>query len=351
MTDIAQSAVTADQSSTPTETESTAPASIETERHDALEKTSSTLDSSLDNAFDKVFGNEAKPEGKAYERDETGRFAPKTGDKVENTAATAESTAAPTAEAQPVETKLAIEAPTRFSADAKAAWATTPDPVKAEINRAMSEMERGLQEYQTRYAPLKPYEEMAKQSGSSLETALQNYTNMETMLVQNPVAAFEKICEFIGKTPQQFFSEISSGQQQTVDPVVMQLRQQVEQLQQQLSGVSTTIQSQQESEMQQQIEAWAADKPRFNELRETMAKLAQSGMVNDLDEAYEMASRLKPAAVQSTPIQPKPDLKAQTLKGSLSTTGAPVSGSNPALRKPASSATEAINRAFSAAGL
>lgn len=347
MTETAQSAVVAEQSSIPSTPNTSTPASTETERHNALEKTASTLDASLDNAFDKVFSDAPKPEGKAFERDETGRFAPKAGDKVEQQSAPVE------AVAPVVDTKPAVEPPTRFSPDAKAAWATTPEPVKAEINRAMTEMERGLQEYQTRYAPLKPYEEMAKQHGTSLETALQNYTNMESMLAKDPVVAFEKICEFIGKTPQQFFSEISNGrqQQQPVDPIVSQLRQQVEQLQQQLSGVSTTIQSQQEAEVQQQIQAWASDKPRFEELRETMAKLAQGGMVNDLDEAYEMAARLKPAAVQPAPTQTKPDLKAQTLKGSLSTTGAPVSGSNPALRKPASSATDAIDRAFSAAGL
>jgi chromosome segregation ATPase len=175
------------------------------------------------------------------------------------------------------------------------------------------------------------------------------------MLEANPVQAFEKICEFIGKTPQQFFAEIqgSQQQQQNVDPMVANLRQQVAQLEQKLSGVSTDIQSRQEAELEQQIQAWASTKPRFNELRETMVKLAQSGMATDLDNAYEQASRLIPAtaSVQQAQVQTKPDLKAQTQKGQLSTTGAPISGSNPAFRKPASSATDAIDRAFSMAGI
>lgn len=339
MTDELSTAISAEQS----------PASIETERHDALEKTEATLDNSIDAAFDKAFSDAPKSESKAYERDETGRFAPKA------TEAAATAAVAPETPAAPVAVANAIEAPTRFSADAKAAWATTPEPVKAEIGRAFTEMERGLQEYQARYAPLKPYEDMAKQHGTTVETALQNYTNMESMLERDPIAAFEKICNFIGETPQQFFARIQGQQQQSqnTDPMVANLRQQVGQLQEQLSSVSTTIQSQQDQELEQRISAWAQDKPRFNELRDTMAQLAQSNMATDLDQAYEMASRLKPASApsQTAVVQPKLDLKAQTQKGQLSTTGAPVSGSNPAFRKPASSATDAIDRAFSMAGI
>jgi hypothetical protein len=347
MTDELSTAVSAEQSSTPSNTENQ---STETARHDALEQTSNTLDASIDNAFDKVFGNDTKPEKQETARDEKGRYSPKTEVTAETTAASVEK---PTTE-QAATPAVAIEAPSRFSPDAKAAWATTPEPVKAEINRAMGEMQQGLQEYQTRYAPLKPFEDAAKQHGTTIEAALQNYTTMENLLTSDPVNAFEKICEFIGKTPQQFFSEISNGQQQqaNVDPIVSQLQQQVQALQQQLSGVSTSIQSQQDAETEQRINAWASDKPRFTELRDTMIQLAQSGMANDLDTAYEMATRLKPASVQQQPIiQQKPDLKAQTQKGQLSTVGAPVSGSNPAYRKPASSVSESIERSFAQLGL
>jgi hypothetical protein len=348
MTDELSTVVSTEQSSTPSNTENQ---STETARHDALEQTSNTLDASIDNAFDKVFGNDTKQEKQETSRDEKGRYAPKA-----ELAPTPDAPApvTPTATEQTATPAVAIEAPSRFSPDAKAAWATTPEPVKAEINRAMGEMQQGLQEYQARYAPLKPFEDAAKQHGTTIEAALQNYTSMENMLTNDPVNAFEKICEFIGKTPQQFFEEISNGQQRqaNADPIVSQLQQQVQALQQQLSGVSTSIQSQQDVETEQRINAWASDKPRFTELRDTMIQLAQSGMANDLDTAYQMAERLKPATVQVQPaIQQKPDLKAQTQKGQLSTYGAPVSGSNPAYRKPASSASEAIERSFAQLGL
>ena len=351
MTDIAAPA-TAEPSSTPVETSAPAPAGPETSRIEALDK-APTLDSSIDNAFDKVFGDEAKPEGKAYERDEAGRFTAKAAEaaaKVEQAVAVAKDAAQP--QEQPQALATAFDAPTRFSADAKAAWTATPDPVKAEINRAVSEMEKGLQDYQTRYAPLKPYEDMAKQYGTTIEAALQNYTNMETMFQTDPKAGFAKICEYIGKTPQQFIAELSGQQaapQLQQDQTISELRQTIARLEQQVSGVSTSIQSQNEAAVEAQIQVWAADKPRFTELRETMSQLAQSGMANDLDEAYAMAERLKPAPAPAI-VAPKPDLKAQTQKGSLSTTGAPVSGSNPAFRKPASSPAEAVDRAFAQIG-
>jgi hypothetical protein len=344
MTFEAQTSDVAEQSVAPS---NDAPISTETARHEAQEKTSVSLDASVDNAFDKVFGTDDEtPQAPTGTRDEKGRFAPKA-------ETTPEPAAKTTDENTPAPALTAVEPPSRFSADAKAAWATTPDPVKAEINRAMSEMQQGLQEYQTKYTPLKPYEDAAKQSGTTIEAALQNYTNMESMLTTNPVAAFEQICEFIGKTPQQFFSEISSERQQqsAPDPVISQLQQQVHMLQQQLSGVSTTIQSQNDIETEKRINAWAADKPRFGELRDTMLTLAESGLADDLDSAYEMAGRLKPAAAPQQAPQTTPDLKAQTQKAKLSTVGAPVSGSNPAYRKSAVSASEALDRSFAALGI
>jgi hypothetical protein len=352
MTDISTTAAPAEQSSI-IETPSAAPASQETARHDAMENTSNSLDSSIDNAIDKVFGNDTEKVPSALSsRDERGRFSPKSEDaapvaKVEPV------TTAPIAEAQPV-TPI-VDVPARFSPDAKAAWAAVPEAVKGEVNRAFSEMEKGLNEYKDRYAPLKPFEDMASQYGTTIETALNNYVTMETALEQNPVQGFTKICEFLGKTPQQFIAEITGQQQQAPsqqESTILQLQQQVQQLTQQLSGVSTSIQSRQDAEIEQQITAWASDKPRFNELRDSMGQLARAGMVDDLDEAYAMAERIKPATVQAqAALQPKPDLKAQTQKGSLSTTGAPVSGSNPAFRKPASSAAEAVERSFAQLGI
>jgi hypothetical protein len=347
----------ADVSNTPAPSE--APVSTETARHDALEKTQNTLDASIDNAFDKVFGDNTKSQEQASQRDDKGRFAAKATDTVATPAAPVQ-TAAPTAtlEAKP---SAGLDVPARFSPDAKAAWSTIPDSVKGEVNRTLGEIEQGIKTYQEKYAPLKPYEEMAAQAGSTLDVALRNYTNMEQAFAQSPVQGFETLCNFIGKDPAQFIAEITGQQPPPItqqDNTIRSLQQQVQQLTEQITGVSTTIQSQQDAEMEQNIMAWASDKPRFTELRETMAKLAQSGMANDLDSAYEMADRLIPSAQRLTPAavtpattQAKPNLLAQTQKGQLSTVGAPVSGSNPAYRKPAASAAEAIDRSFAQLGI
>ena len=103
-----------------------------------------------------------------------------------------------------------------------------------------------------------------------------------------------------------------------------------------------------------EVEAFARENPRFDELSESIAKLLSTGMATTLPEAYGMAERLNPAsqpAASTPPASPaKPDPEAQTLKASKSVTGAPSSGSNPASRKPSSSTRDSIDWAFAQTG-
>jgi hypothetical protein len=73
-------------------------------------------------------------------RSEDGKFAAKTadGEKTE----TVQQPAAKVEAGKPA--TPAADAPARFSTDAKAAWATAPEPVKAEVHRAIREMEAGI---------------------------------------------------------------------------------------------------------------------------------------------------------------------------------------------------------------
>jgi hypothetical protein len=85
-----------------------------------------------------------------------------------------------------------------------------------------------------------------------------------------------------------------------------------------------------------------------------MATLMKAGMASTLDEAYESASRLKPAAVASAqvpaPQVQKPDFSAQTQKGQLSVKGSPSAGSNPDNRKPPATSRDAVRRALAQVG-
>jgi hypothetical protein len=311
----------------------------------------------VDKAFDKVFGDDKT-------RDEQGRFKSTAS---ESTAPETLAKTVPVAEMSPAtkeitpaaETKISsiTDAPSRFSADAKAAWATTPDPVKAEVNRAVSELETGLKQYQERYAPLKPYEDAAKQHNTTVEAALQNYVNLEAALKNTPEEGLIKVFKYAGLNPHEWAARILG---QTPDQnamvqnqTIIELRTQLDELKGQVQNVSGTMQQQQDAVLQKHIDEFAATAPRFDELRNDISFFLQTEKATTLQEAYQMAERLNPAPASTiAPIQQaKPDLKAQTQKGSLSTTGAPISGSNPAFRKPPKSAGDAVDRAFAQLGI
>jgi hypothetical protein len=251
--------------------------------------------------------------------------------------------------------------PTRFSADAKAAWATAPDPVKAEVHRAIRELEQGHEKYKASaqaYEDIKEYDALAKQTGTTLKAALSNYVGIDALLRKDPIAGLERICgnlklslrdvaaHVMGQKP----DEMASKHERTI----AELRQTVQQLQRQVGGVTKSIEQQRSEAIVQNVATFAASHPRFDELSEAIHQ--EIGHGYDLATAYERAERLNPAPAAARPATKeipaeKPDIAAQTRKGSLSVHGAPRSGSDPANRKPPSSAQESIERAFAQLGI
>ncbi|MBO9441383.1 hypothetical protein J7363_04715 [Phaeobacter italicus] len=254
-------------------------------------------------------------------------------------------------EAKPEGESSHAEAPSRFSADAKAAWKDAPEPIRAEAHRAIREMEQGIAEYKSRVEPLEPFYQMAEQSGVKLEDALGRYVNLENTLRQDPVRGFQEIAANMGLSLQQLSQMLQTGQPGQADPrdqQILALQHQLSQLQQGFGEVNKGIESQQQQAIENQIAQFAADHPRFSELEQTMTELIQTGFAKDLQDAYDKADRLNPAPAPE-PQQAPPATPAHT-RVSQSVTGAPSAGSNPAQRKPSTNRQEAIQRAMSAAG-
>jgi hypothetical protein len=244
------------------------------------------------------------------------------------------------------------EAPARFSADAKAAWKEAPEPIRAEAHRAIREMEQGIAEYKSRVEPLEPFYQMARTHGVKLEDALGRYVNLENMLRQDPVRGFQEIASNMGMSPQQVAQMLQGGQPGQADPrdqQIMSLRQELQQLKQGFGQINQGMQDQRQSAVLNQIEQFAAQNPRFDELSNSIAEMLQTGFAKDLQDAYDKADRLNPAPAPDPQPDPTP-APAQT-REPKSVTGAPSAGSNPAQRKPSTNRTEALKRAFDAAGL
>ena len=252
------------------------------------------------------------------------------------------------------------DAPPRFSPDAKAAWKDAPEPVRAEITRAVKELEGGIEQYRQAYEPFRDFHKQLQDNGQTFQEVFQHYTGIEDLLQRDPVQGLDRICRNLGTDLRTVAAHVmgqpADQQASQTSAVIHQLEQKIAGLERQLGGVTQNIETQHRSAAEKEISAFASQPghERFDELADDIAFLVESGRASDLSQAYELAARLNPAPQPAAPaptttgqIDPNADLEAQTRKGSLSVAGSPASGSNPGtVRKPAKSAAEAVDRAF-----
>lgn len=288
----------------------------------------------------------ADPEGPA--RGPDGKFVAK--DKPEGESETGEQKAEPEPKEEKPKTEFS-EPPSRFSADAKEAWAKAPDSVKAEAHRAIREMEAGLQQKDEALKPLEQFIDMAQKSGTTLDRALQGYVNLETMLRQDPVKGLTELAKNLGKSPQEL-GQMLAGQEQSEgqdprDQKIQQLEQKIQQLEGNFNGVSQTVQQQREAALAEQINDFAEKNPRFDELSTEIARMLETGYASDLQDAYNKADKLNPAPQATPQEEPAPQPAPAQTRQPKSLTGAPSPGSNPASsRAPSKSPREALERVF-----
>lgn len=276
-------------------------------------------------------------------------------------------------ETKPEEKTAGItEAPSRFSPDAKAAWADVPDAVKGEVHRALREAEQGIDKYKndaTRYGQVwKPFEDMAEASQLDAVATLKGYVQIDQLLAHDFDKGLQAIFDKKGMSPKEWAAKVvgqpadQAGVAQ--DRVVSELRQEIGNLKQQLGQIGGTVEQQRTQGIDQQLSAFTTSLPEtdrtlFNELDKEIAAELQADPGVTLAQAFERAKQnaearytklfgVRAAPTPAGPQTPAPDPAAQTRKGQLSVTGAPGTGSNPDTRQPPSSARQAIDNAFAA---
>lgn len=269
------------------------------------------------------------------------------------------------------------KAPSRFHEGAKAEWNATPQSVRSEVARMEKEFSEGFKKYKESaeaFEPVRKFHEMAKQGGTTLDQALTKYVNLENVLRADvdqgriPIRGLEEVCRNFGMSLRDVAAAVLGQSPDQVtsqqDATIRDLRAQVQRLESAVGGVTSTFQTQQKTATLSEIEAFAAQNPRFEELSEDIAFFLESKRAKDLSEAYDLAAKLNPAAEpaksatgsSATRAQEPSSARtagdvAQTDKGQKSITGAPSSGSDPVTpKRPSSSIREALKRAKMAAG-
>lgn len=301
----------------------------------------------LEKAFDQVDASE----------DDSGRLRGPDGKFVAKEAEPTEQAAEPTQKA-PEQATTIDEAPSRFSPDGKEAWKNAPEAVRGEALRAIRELEDGLQQKDAQLEPLRPFFEMAEQHGVTVHDTLQSYINMENTLRTDLKGGMGLLAQRLGLSLPDLAAQLTGqaqpeGQQAESQRENVILRQEIEGLRAELGKVSNTVKQTTEANTQKFVEDFASQHERFDELSDEIARLLQTGYADNLDSAYDIASRLKPVAapVNPAPVLQEPQPQAVQPRQPLSVTGSPSAGSNPSIRQPSGSRQEALSRAFDQVGL
>jgi len=239
--------------------------------------------------------------------------------------------------------------PPRMAEHAKRDWADTPETVRGEIGRMHEEFGKAYQYYRAdheAFKPLRPYNDLARSQGTTLDRALSNYVSMEQKLRADPLGGLDLIVHNLGLTdpetgrrldlrdvaytvlsrsPEQLKMMQQGNQQQAASHQIGALHQEISGLKAHLQQMHT---QQQFSYTRSAVDQFADSHPRFDELGDLIERELRLGF--DLNTAYQRASLLRPATRADQTRNPS----AQTRTTDRSISGAPgVAGSNPASRR------------------
>ncbi|MES0128595.1 hypothetical protein [Mesorhizobium sp. M0029] len=258
------------------------------------------------------------------------------------------------------------EAPARFKSDAAAMaeWEKAPDPVKAAVHRSIRELEAGIEKHRVpaeEFEKVRDFHELATKNNTTMRDAMTRYTNLERTLLSDPLKGIEAVCDYAGISLRQLAAHVMGQKPDEVqgqnDATIQQLKREIETLKHSVGGVTSTMQQQHVATIDAQVQKFAADNPRFEDLAEDIAFFLKSGKTADLAEAYKLAEMLNPdPAASTTTVSAAPqtrtaqDPQAQTLKGQKSITGAPSAGSDPATKRASTSIKDSLRRAVSQIG-
>lgn len=320
---------------------------------------------------------EVKPKAEPETKPEAQRKAPQQGpDGRFQSAKPQEDQPAPQAQPQRP-TGQHADAPTRFSADAKAEWANAPESVRAEVHRMHREFDAGFQKYRgdaEAYNTVRDFDEFVKGHGGTLRQVLTNYATLEQSLVQGDAAtkdaALAKVFQRAGINPREWAAKLLGQPVDQRDAAqhseITGLRAEIASLKAAVGGVASHVKQQQATAITDNVTSFAKANPRFDELSDarlehSIQTILKSGLVPQniapqarLQKAYELADRLNPAA-QTTAASSAAATPPANGAGSKSIAGSPANGSDPSIpaRKKGerTSIDDSIKRARARAGV
>jgi len=209
----------------------------------------------------------------------------------------------------PVE-QTEIKAPSSWKAEAKQAYikaergeALTPQEIKiltAEANRRESDFLKGIEEFKGHAHKAKafeqaisPYMQNIQRTGLDAPQAIQRLLRADNTLRNSDPATK---AQYLHQLAQEYGVDLGLAQQpQNVDPQTQYLINQLNELRQTQQLWQNSLQQQEQAKANQELAQFAtADKEHFDAVRNDMADLLESGKAQSLQDAYEMATWMRP---------------------------------------------------------
>lgn len=224
---------------------------------------------------------------------------------------------APAAPAAP-----SIPAPESLSREAKAAWDKSPPEIQAAFVKREQDMANGVAELKQRYSQidqaLAPHTDALRAMNATPGDAVNRLFLWFKALASRPAVAFPELAKNMGidwaklttpaapttpadgtaapEIPEPVKNYIGSLEQQ-----LRQMGQAVNQIGGRFGQVESSLNAQNEARTRENLSIWSQGKPYFEDVRQDMAKLIETGIVPlksdgqvDLDTAYERAIYLNP---------------------------------------------------------
>jgi len=298
---------------------------------------SASIDDTLSSAFDEIASRDNEPgqdeqqaQSASRQRDEFGRFVGESSEDPadsggETEAASKEESAAPPvdeeSEAAPVEVR---QPPSSWRANVREQFATLPVDVQDEVLRREADFHKGIEQYRqdadygrNLKSVLSPYQNDFAALGVSESQAVGTLLNYErTLRLGSPeqkLAVFQNMLDSYGVPVEALVSDDGDVRQTAM--LNASLTSRLNQLEQQLHGFTASQQSQVQAQVTDVITKFASDPANkwFNDVREDMGRLLESGIASDIKDAYDKACNLRPdiRAAISAQQQKEADEKRQ----------------------------------------
>lgn len=286
-------------------------------------------------------------------RDDSGKFT-----KTQPEAITSE-TEASTEDLVENEPKVEVKPrPSSWKKDYEEDWGKLDPRIQDYIQQREADYAKGVSTYKNQWdmaAPIveaiRPFEDSLKQNNLNPAQWIRNLGQAHQTLVygspEQKLQMFTQLANDYGVNLGAVTGSIG------YDPQFSSLAQELNQIKNQWSSFQQQQEAMEQTQLRSEIDSFKTDKPYFEEVREVMAGLLQSGMADDLQQAYDKAIRLNDDVFQKVQAEQAQKseaaqrekvaaAKAKVLSPKSTTpTGSATSGS-----KSASSAREAIMAAM-----